>query len=206
MTMPAIPGQTPQQSVAALDLNVMAKLFEQLKIIFPAWHTAWPTEQQQQGARIEWLKAFGENGIQTREQLGRGMTKARAHDSAFLPSVGTFIAWCKVTASDLCLPNADEAAHMASRRDQFAPAAVKLASRACKWLGSNAKADAWEKEFKRKYAELVERAAKGADLDAEWQAIKGQKGIDHKPVELTKEERAAILEKHHANLRRLRSR
>ncbi|MCX4072432.1 replication protein P [Aeromonas caviae] len=191
-----IPGQNHQQSVAALDLTVMAKLFEQLKIIFPAWHTAWPTERQQQSARMEWLKAFGENGIATREQLGRGLTKARAHNSDFLPSVGTFIAWCKVSATDLCLPDADEAARMASRRDPLAPAAVKLAARACKWLSSNARADEWGKEFKRKYAELVERAAKGGDLDAEWQAIKGQKGIEHKPAELTEDERLAILAKY----------
>lgn len=171
MTTPANPSQQ-SKSVAALDLNVMAQLFDQLKTIFPAWHTAWPTERQQQSARIEWLKAFGENGIQTREQLGRGLTKARANDSAFLPSVGTFIAWCKVTALDLCLPDADEAARMASRRDPLAPAAVKLANRACKWSAGNAKAETWEKEFKREYGALVARAAGGADLDAEWQERK----------------------------------
>ncbi|MBP4031340.1 replication protein P [Aeromonas sp. PrichA-15] len=196
MTTPAIPGQGHQQIVAALDLTVMAKLFEQLKIIFPAWHTAWPNEEQQQRARMEWLKAFGENGITTREQLGRGMTKARAHNSPFLPSVGTFIAWCKVSATDLCLPDDDEAARMASRRDPLAPAAVKLAARACKWHGGNVKADEWERLFKRKYDELVARAAGGADLDAEWQAIKGRKGIEHKPAELTEDERLAILAKY----------
>ncbi|MNJ68280.1 hypothetical protein D3C77_645140 [compost metagenome] len=101
-----------------------------------------------------------------------------------------------MTAQDLYLPGAEEAARMASRRDPLAPSAVKLASRACRWLAGNSKAEAWEREFKCKYDELVARAAAGADLDEEWQAIKGQRGIEHQPVELSCQDRELILAKH----------
>jgi hypothetical protein len=41
------------------------------------------------------LKGLIENGVTTDYQIESGFTKARAHNSPFLPSIGQFIGWCK---------------------------------------------------------------------------------------------------------------
>lgn len=46
-------------------------------------------------AKRQWIAAFAENGITTREQLQNGMRHARASDNPFWPAVGQFIKWCK---------------------------------------------------------------------------------------------------------------
>lgn len=71
-------------------------LFTQLKQIFPAAEqTNLKTEAQEQAAKRQWIAAFAENGIRTKEQLAGGMRKARASLSPFWPSPGQFVSWCK---------------------------------------------------------------------------------------------------------------
>lgn len=76
------------------------KVFNQLKSIFPAWRHAWPDADSINSAKKEWVKAFIENEVNTITQLQRGFKKARASDSSFLPSVGKFISWCKLSLDD----------------------------------------------------------------------------------------------------------
>ena len=76
-------------------------VFYRLGKIFPAWSQAWrgatadETARNMSATKIEWVEAFIENGINTPEQIKRGLKEARASQSPFIPSVGQFIGWCK---------------------------------------------------------------------------------------------------------------
>ncbi|EGS3356000.1 phage replication protein [Salmonella enterica subsp. enterica serovar Sandiego] len=71
-------------------------LFMQLKQIFPAaTQTNLRSDADERVAKQQWIAAFSENGIRTREQLSAGMQKARSSQSPFWPSPGQFISWCR---------------------------------------------------------------------------------------------------------------
>ena len=61
--------------------NIINKVFDQLSIIFPAWKYNWKTDQEISSAKMEWTKAFNENGINTLEQIKIGFAKARQSES-----------------------------------------------------------------------------------------------------------------------------
>lgn len=71
-------------------------LFKQLKQLFPAAEqTNLRTQAQETAAKQQWIAAFAEGGIRTREQVSAGMRHARSSASPFWPSPGQFIKWCK---------------------------------------------------------------------------------------------------------------
>lgn len=74
--------------------ELVNKIFAGLKAIFPAWAAALKDQDYQDRAKAEWLKGLIENDITTDYQIEAGFTKARAHNSPFLPSIGQFIEWC----------------------------------------------------------------------------------------------------------------
>ncbi|WP_265498872.1 replication protein P [Providencia rustigianii] len=87
---------TPQKVVNPLAEQLVDVLFRNLKQIFPAAvNTIFKNESDELAAKRQWVAAFAENGITTREQLQNGMRHARASDSPFFPAVGQFIKWCK---------------------------------------------------------------------------------------------------------------
>ncbi|STQ71488.1 replication protein P [Hafnia alvei] len=76
--------------------NLVDALFRQLKQVFPAAsQTNLRRPEDENAAKKQWIAAFAENGIRTREQLSAGMQHARSSESPFWPSPGQFIAWCK---------------------------------------------------------------------------------------------------------------
>ncbi|WP_340619313.1 replication protein P [Xenorhabdus siamensis] len=85
-------------------------LFRQLKQIFPAaTQTNLRNESDETLAKQQWIAAFAENGIRTKEQLSAGMRQARANESPFWPSPGLFVKWCKQgEAIAVGLPTEDE--------------------------------------------------------------------------------------------------
>ena len=89
--------------------GIINKVFEQLAIIFPAWKYNWKTDKELNDAKMEWTKAFSENGINTVEQIKDGFSNARKHDSDFLPSCGKFILWCKPSFEDMGWPSVQDA-------------------------------------------------------------------------------------------------
>ena len=103
-------------------------LFKNLKQVFPAAvSTTFRNPADEVAAKRQWIAAFAENGIRSREQLSAGMQHARASESPFWPSPGQFIAWCKKGALKVAgLPDADELYDMvmdyAKRRDMFSSA------------------------------------------------------------------------------------
>ncbi|WP_272521098.1 replication protein P [Providencia sp. PROV202] len=87
---------TPQKVVNPQAEQLVDVLFRNLKQIFPAAvNTIFKNESDELAAKRQWIAAFAENGITTREQLQNGMRYARASDSPFFPAVGQFIKWCK---------------------------------------------------------------------------------------------------------------
>lgn len=89
--------------------NIIDKVFDQLSVIFPAWRQAWKTDKDFNTAKMEWVKAFNENNINTIEQIKYGFSKARRSESDFLPSCGKFISWCTPSPEDMGYPSEYEA-------------------------------------------------------------------------------------------------
>ncbi|HHR6445342.1 TPA: replication protein P [Providencia alcalifaciens] len=89
-------SSTPQKVVNPQAEQLVDVLFRNLKQIFPASvNTIFKNESDELAAKRQWIAAFAENGITTREQLQNGMRHARASDNPFWPAVGQFIKWCK---------------------------------------------------------------------------------------------------------------
>ncbi|MFL7770426.1 replication protein P [Proteus terrae] len=89
-------SSTPQKVVNPQAEQLVDVLFRNLKQIFPAAvNTIFKNESDELAAKRQWIAAFAENGITTREQLQNGMRHARASDNPFWPAVGQFIKWCK---------------------------------------------------------------------------------------------------------------
>ncbi|MDE1480573.1 DNA replication protein [Xenorhabdus bovienii] len=71
-------------------------LFKNLKSVFPAAiSTIFKDPSDEVAAKRQWIAAFAENGIRTKEQLSAGMRYARASENPFWPSPGQFVQWCK---------------------------------------------------------------------------------------------------------------
>lgn len=71
-------------------------LFENLMQVFPAsTQTNLRTDADIRVAKQQWIAAFAESGITSREHLSAGMQKARSSQSPFWPSPGQFISWCR---------------------------------------------------------------------------------------------------------------
>ncbi|MFU2149006.1 replication protein P, partial [Hafnia paralvei] len=89
------PATQAMQGVVNPDAeNLVDALFRQLKQVFPAAsQTNLRRPEDENAAKKQWIAAFAENGIRTREQLSAGMQHARSSESPFWPSPGQFIAW-----------------------------------------------------------------------------------------------------------------
>jgi len=85
--------------------GIINRVFDNLAIIFPGWQYNWKTQDQINGAKREWTKAFIENNICTMEQISHGFSKARKSETNFLPSCGVFISWCTPSPEDLGYPS-----------------------------------------------------------------------------------------------------
>jgi len=113
-TLSQIAGNTsdkPKQCVLNVNTErLVDALFRQFKQVFPAaGATNLRTLAEESAAKKQWVVAFAENGITTREQLAAGMRWARAKDTPFMPSPGQFIEQCKAGARyAVGLPDADE--------------------------------------------------------------------------------------------------
>lgn len=89
-------SSTQQKVVNPQAEQLVDVLFRNLKQLFPASvNTIFKNESDELAAKRQWIAAFAENGITTREQLQNGMRHARASDNPFWPAVGQFIKWCK---------------------------------------------------------------------------------------------------------------
>lgn len=88
--------QTSNRGVNKTAEQLVDMLFAGLKLVFPAAiSTTLKDPRDEAAAKRQWIAAFIENGICTKQQLSTGMKHARASCSPFWPSPGQFIQWCK---------------------------------------------------------------------------------------------------------------
>lgn len=116
-------------------------LFTNLKQVFPASvSTAWKRPEDEAAAKRQWIAAFAENGIHSKQLLSAGMKYARASGSPFLPSPGQFIEWCKEASfSAAGMPDEDELYSMvmtycAKRGDYASPEQYPWKTNADYWM------------------------------------------------------------------------
>jgi len=172
----------PQQRVLTdHDSQMVSMLFEQLKIVFPAWKHAFPTDDAQRRALAEWTRALVDAGCTSREQLQLGMRVAREQEIPFFPSTGMFIKWCQITPESLGLPTVDQALADVVRHRKSHPAVV-IAARATRFERQTLTADEYHKVFAQAYDQVVRRVMAGEDIEAE--VLKGlptREQIRHSP-------------------------
>lgn len=112
LASPSLIGREPnyqaptKQEIPSQVARFVDRLFTRLKAIFPAWKSAFVTENDYNEAKLIWLEALVNNGITTAEQFKQGIAQAEKSATPFFPSVGQFIEWCKlVDYSVLGLPD-----------------------------------------------------------------------------------------------------
>ncbi|MCW2256244.1 hypothetical protein M2263_002335 [Providencia alcalifaciens] len=130
-------GQVTPRVVNSDAEKMVDMLFDNLKQIFPASvSTILKNKDDEKAAKRQWIAAFAENGITTREQLQNGMRQARASDNPFWPAVGQFIKWCKQEDyTSLGLPTEAELYEMYREYCSIKGwSRFKWASNACYWM------------------------------------------------------------------------
>lgn len=168
---------TLQNKVPPIVKSIVDSLFDQLAFVFPAWKYTWDTEEKIKGAKKEWVKAFFENDINTKEQISNGLKKARKMDSDFLPSCGKFVAWCTPSPEDLGYPNEQQAlrdcvayrnAKKMGMADNARPWLMALCKRVDWWLMNSASSQAEHKKaeahFKAEYLAFINSGYKEPEI------------------------------------------
>lgn len=171
----------PQRALTDHDSQMVSLLFEQLKIVFPAWRHAFPSDDSQRRALAEWTRALVDADCTSREQLQLGMRVAREQEIPFFPSTGMFIKWCQITPETLGLPTLDQALADVARHRKSHPAVV-IAARATRFERQTLTADEYRKVFAQAYDQVVRRVMAGEDIEAE--VLKGlptREQIRHNP-------------------------
>lgn len=173
--------QKPVAPIGDGDAKVVARLLEQLKLVFPAWKRSFPTADAEKRAGMEWTRALVDANCTSRDQLARGMRQARMQDIPFFPSPGMFIKWCELTPESIGLPSLSRAFEDAARRRDSHPA-VTMAARATRFESQTLTADEYRPVFEQAYMQLVRRAMAGEDLEAEiLKALPTREQIKHPP-------------------------
>ncbi|WP_051311852.1 replication protein P [Zooshikella ganghwensis] len=103
-------------SISKHAAELVNVIFRELQGIFPAWKQAFSDMETLSSAKRNWTKGFIDNGIVNVAQVRTGLSKARQIARDFVPSVGTFIAWCNLSPDDAGLPQALEAYHEACEK------------------------------------------------------------------------------------------
>lgn len=183
--MPSELPVTPVRKVAAVvterDTQVVSKLIEQLKVIFPAWQRSFPTLEMQERALREWTVALVEANCTSREQLSLGMRVARSQEIPFFPGPGMFIKWCEITPESMGLPSLD-AALVEVRTRRYTHPAVELAAKATSWERQTLSLDDYRPVFEQAYAQLLRRVVAGEDLGTEVRkGLPTREQIQHSP-------------------------
>jgi hypothetical protein len=171
----------PQRALTDHDSQMVSLLFEQLKIVFPAWRHAFQSDDSQRRALAEWTRALVDADCTSREQLQLGMRVAREQEIPFFPSTGMFIKWCQITPEALGLPTVDQALADVARHRKSHPAVV-IAARATRFERQTLAADEYRKVFAQAYDQVVRRVMAGEDIEAE--VLKGlptREQIRHNP-------------------------
>lgn len=159
----------PRAEINESDADLVNLLFKSLQAAFPAWRQAFKTDEDLRKVKATWVIAFAENGINSDEQLKRGMKMARSIDSDFFPNVGKFISWCNPTPEDFGLPQANESYLEACNNShrvlshRWSHNAVYEAGRRCGWHEIKC-GSITEKQFKPIYEGVCQDVMDGKSI------------------------------------------
>jgi hypothetical protein len=85
------------------DYTVINELFKTFSEIFPAFRQAWRSQNEFEGAKRQWMKAFKLAKLIELQAIQRGVDKYRLAPTPFVPSPGQFIAMCGIgVGEDRC--------------------------------------------------------------------------------------------------------
>lgn len=150
---------------------VVNKLFAELRAIFPAWKSAWPTDKDLERAKRTWVKAFVSSSLTRLEQIRFGLEQCRKAETDFIPSVGKFISWCQPSAEILGLPSVGAAyreacrnAHPAAKPNWSHPAVYHAACQAGLYELANLPERDSRQIFERAYSVTVRAVLAGEAL------------------------------------------
>lgn len=90
-------------------IDIVNKLFERMFAIKPAYRQAWPDNESMQASKKEWVLAFKDEGIDSVEQLKKGIATLRTKPTPFIPSPGEFIQMCRFEPEDIGAPSVEMA-------------------------------------------------------------------------------------------------
>lgn len=93
------PGAT-NSSINQQTIQLVNKIFDRLRAIYPAWKQAIPTTAAEQAAKKEWLGGLMDAGISDYSLIEAGLNACRGSGSPFWPTVGQFIGFCNKAACD----------------------------------------------------------------------------------------------------------
>ncbi|HHQ4895132.1 TPA: replication protein P [Aeromonas veronii] len=179
--LPVMPVRPVAAVVTEQDTQVVAMLFEQLKVVFPAWQRAFPNPEMQARALREWTVALVEANCTSRDQLSQGMRTARSQGGEWFPSTSRFIRWCQITPESMGLPSLDTAL-VEVRTRRYTHPAVELAAKATSWERQTLSLDAYRPVFEQAYAQLLRRVVAGEDLGTEVRkGLPTREQVQHSP-------------------------
>lgn len=69
-------------------------LFDRLKAICPAWKQAYPTTEDLNSAKREWMDKFYVEGVSKKSSIDYAIEQLKSTSNPFFPTVGQFIEWC----------------------------------------------------------------------------------------------------------------
>ncbi len=95
------PFVDPAPKFTEEDYKVVNELFAVFRSIFPAFRQAWPTDEDFERSKREWIKAFKLSNLNSLETIKLGVDKYRLLENPFVPSPGQFIAMCKEEKSEV---------------------------------------------------------------------------------------------------------
>ena len=165
-TVEQIGIQRPSQRLdtqAAWQIN---DIFKSLQATFPAWRNSLQTPEEARIAKKVFTKGLMESGVTSIAEIQLGMKQARASGSAFFPSIGQFIGWCKPMPEDFGLLSVGEAYIAACNGNGKNNEAVHHAAIATGPfdLRRSTSGDNVCKRFEYNYAVVVRRVMNGEQL------------------------------------------
>lgn len=188
--MQVIGSQSNQHSQQNHDLNaktelVINRLFDALKIIFPAHGLAFNDSAAVEQTKVSWLKAFLTAKL-TEQEIRRGVEKMRLSGRPFFPSSGQFIEACKPSAEDLGVPSEIEAynlaadlCHAPSQLHRLPPVVYDALKSMTAYKLKTMQESTAQKEFSKHYQNSIKKLAAGVRLS---EAPKLLPKKEHEPV------------------------
>ncbi len=157
-----------------MAVEIINRLFAELVAINPAFKQAWPTEREFQATKQQWMMAFQDAGINSFEQIRKGLKAIRLSPSPFVPAPGEFIRLCRPSPEEINAPSAREAYLEACLKShpgygdekRWSHPAVELARNKVRpYRLCNLPEKETYKEFEKAYLEACEQIISGRNLN-----------------------------------------